>query len=105
MALLIALLLVNTWAYTLTDQVEPDVLTLRTQEGSFRVRPNQESFGCEFLTANQNVLIVGENLLSPEVLVGWSPVCEVEVLGQVDEWPCFMNEAGDCDVRIENGAD
>jgi len=103
-ALLMAILLMTGWGYTLTDQAEPDVLALRTQQGTYRITRGSD-FACEFLEANQNVYITDGNKLAPAVQDGWSPVCEISVISQVDANPCMTNKQGDCDVKAENESD
>jgi hypothetical protein len=113
MSVLIALVLllaaqsVSPWAYTLEDQNEPEYLALRTQYGTFRVLtlPVDLDWGCGYVVANQNVQVEfsGEYVsLTPDG-TGWMPSCQAHIVAQMDSLPCFTNEAGDCDVRVENG--
>jgi hypothetical protein len=95
---------VSAWAYTLEDQAEPEYLALRTQYGTLRVIKGDD-WACGYLLANQNVQIIeldAQTVLMVPEGEGWVPSCSAQIVGQVDEQPCFMNANRDCDVRVEN---
>jgi len=91
------------WAYTLEDQVDPNVLTLRTRNGSYRIERTAE-WACQYIYANQNVQLQteGEAAWLRPASEDWSAWCQITILDQVDPWTCWTNKDGDCDVRVEN---
>ena len=90
-------------AYTSSDPNNTDRLALATPSGRYAISMLE---ACDGLVAGQNILIYPSRQLPPWLTVSALDVsaedgCVVRLDGQMDATPCFMDDAGECDVAQE----
>jgi len=94
-------------SYTTADPIGLDAhgnatLGLATPDGRFQIAPLQ---GCEWLAEGQPVLVYPNYTMPPWLKVSTpsgDSDCMVQVDGRMSATPCFVDDAGVCDVSQES---
>jgi hypothetical protein len=89
-------------AYLTADPINTERLGLATLDGRYAIRPVQ---GCDWLVVGLQVTIYPNWNMPPWLSIGadgHEPDCIVSVEGRMSATPCFTNDAGLCDVRLEH---
>lgn len=87
-------------AYLLDHPIDPNLLIIATLDGRYPFAPLAGT-DCTWLHSDMNVSLTSQRDQLWQVTDG-NGTCNLAVQARVDATPCFVNDAGECDIEGEH---